>query len=190
VHFRISALAGDTPVLSGAEVGRELLGKLVAAARSSAEPELIFLDFVGVEVATASFLNSSVIAFRDHVRGGLPSLYPVVANAAPLVIEELEFILLPRRDALWACRLMRSGDARDTRLIGELDDAHRSTFEVVVELGSASAPILNAQSREKLAPTAWNNRLSNLAARGLLIESRQGRTKTFRPVFMFFDRHR
>jgi hypothetical protein len=33
-----------------------------------------------------------------------------------------------------------------------------------------------------VGPTAWNNRLSNLASRGLLIERRGGKTKTFAPV--------
>ena len=42
--------------------------------------------------------------------------------------------------------------------------------------------VLAAQSQESLAPTAWNNRLSSLAARGLLIERRSGKTKTFAPV--------
>jgi hypothetical protein len=45
------------------------------------------------------------------------------------------------------------------------------------------------RSGNKLAKTAWNNPLSQIAARGLLIERLQGRTKIFGPVFMYFDRH-
>ena len=135
-----------------------------------------------MEVATASFLREGVIAFRDHARSTLPALYPVIANASPAGTEELEFFLRHRRDALWTCRLTPSGEPRDPRILGELDEAHQSTFDLVARLKSASAPGLAAQSKERLAPTAWNNRLSSLAARGLLIERRSGKTKTFAPV--------
>lgn len=182
VKLSIINLADGQNVLSGVHAGRQLLGKLVAAARAPADPEPAYLDFNGVKVATASFLREGVIAFRDHARSTLPALYPVIANASPAVIEELEFFLRHRRDALWACRLTPSGEPRDPKILGELDEAHQSTFDLVARLKSASAPGLAAQSKEGLAPTAWNNRLSSLATRGLLIERRSGKTKTFAPV--------
>lgn len=182
MKLSIVVLTGGAPVLSGAQAGRQLLGKLVAAARPSAEPEPVYLDFDGVTVATASFLREGVTAFRDHVRATLPGLYPVIANASPSVSEELEFFLRHRKDAMWSCRLTPAGEVRDPKILGELDEAHRSTFDLVARLGTASAPSLAAQSRENLTPTAWNNRLSSLAARGLLIERRSGKTKTFAPV--------
>ncbi len=91
MKLSILDLAGDQAVLSGVQAGRQLLGKLVAAARPPAEPEPVYLDFDGVTVATASFLREGVIAFRDHVRATLPGLYPVIANASPAVTEELDF---------------------------------------------------------------------------------------------------
>lgn len=182
VRLKILPLAGHQPVLSGAGCGRQLFDKLVDAAQAPSGPEPAYLDFNGVTVATASFLREGVIAFRDYARSTLPLLYPVVANASAPVTEELEFILRQRKDALWACWLTESGAPRDPQLLGELDDAHRSTFALVVRLGTATAPGLAAQSDEKLGPTAWNNRLSFLAARGLLIERKAGKTKTFTPV--------
>lgn len=169
-------------MLSGVQAGRQLLGNLVSAARPTAEPEPAFLDFEGVNVATASFLRESVIAFRDHARATLLRLYPVVANATPAIIEELDLFLRYRKDAVWACSLTVEGKARDLMIIGELDEAHRATLDLVTRLRTASAPSLAAQSQETIAPTAWNNRLSNLAARGLLMERRSGKTKTFAPV--------
>jgi hypothetical protein len=182
VRLPILSLAGNQPVLSGVQAGRQLLAQLVAAARPPAQPEAAYLDFDGITVATASFLREGVIAFRDYVRATLPALYPVIANASPAVMEELEFFLRHRKDALWTCHLTSLGEPRDGKILGELDEAHRSTFDLVTRLGTASAPSLAAQSEESLAPTAWNNRLSSLAARGLLIERRSGKTKTFAPV--------
>jgi hypothetical protein len=177
-----SCSGGGRPVLTGVQAGHQFLGKLVAAARTPVEPEPVYLDFDGVTVATASFLREGVIAFRDHARATLPGLYPVIANASPAVTEELEFFLRHRKDAMWICHLTPTGEVRDPKILGELDEAHRSTFDLVARLGMASAPSLAAQSQESLAPTAWNNRLSSLAARGLLIERRSGKTKTFAPV--------
>ncbi|XSC47611.1 hypothetical protein ACF1BQ_020550 [Bradyrhizobium sp. RDT10] len=91
MKLSILALADGQPVLSGVQAGRQLLGKLVAAARPPVEPEPVYLDFDGVTVATASFLREGVIAFRDHARATLPGLYPVIANASQAVTEELEF---------------------------------------------------------------------------------------------------
>jgi hypothetical protein len=184
VLLKIKALAGGDSILTGAQPGRRLLGQLVANAPGPSEPEPGFLDFSGIEVATASFLRESVIAFRDYARSTLPNLYPVIANAAEAVAEELTFFLRHHGDALWACDLDDDGVPRNARLLGGLDDVQRATFDRVLELGAASAPSLAAASggESGVGPTAWNNRLSNLAARGLLIERRGGKIKTFAPV--------
>lgn len=185
MRLQILSLTGNAAILSGAQSGRNLFSNLVAAAAPQAgEPTPVFLDFDGVNVATASFLRESVVAFRDYTRSTLPALFPVIANASASVAEEIDFFLRHRKDAIWACQLDKRGLASDPRLLGELDEAHRATFEMVVKLGSASAPALAAQEAEgtPVSPTAWNNRLAFLASRGLLIERRGGKTKTFVPV--------
>jgi hypothetical protein len=175
-------LADGEAILTGAQAGRRLFGRLIATVAAPTEPEPGYLDFEGVTVATASFLRESVIAFRDYARSTLPNLYPVIANASASVTEELEFFLKHRKDAVWGCRLSPVGEPREAYLLGELDDAHRDTFDLVARMGLATAPGLAAQSQTGLAPTAWNNRLSFLAGRGLLVERRAGKTKTFTPV--------
>jgi hypothetical protein len=184
VLLPIKTLTDNESILTGAQAGRRLFATLVANARAPAEPEPAFLDFFGISVATSSFLRESVIAFRDYARSMLSTLYPVIANAADPVAEELAFFLRHRADALWACDLDKHGAPVNARLLGELDEVQRATFDRVLHLGSTSAPALAAQSggESGVGPTAWNNRLSNLAARGLLIERRGGKTKTFAPV--------
>lgn len=169
-------------VLTGAHAGKDLFGALVAAAAQPARPEPGFLDFDGVEVATASFLRESVVAFRDFARSTLPNLYPVVANCGSAVAEELDFFLRHRRDAMWACVTGADGHASGARILGELDEPHAGALHLASRLGTVSAPALAAAGGGSVAPTAWNNRLSFLAGRGLLIEGRQGKTKLFSPV--------
>jgi hypothetical protein len=184
VLLQIKTLAEDETILSGTQAGRRLFARLVASAAAPKDPEPAFLDFSGIRVATSSSLRESVVAFRDYARSTLPNLYPVIANSNDAVAEEFAFFLSHRADAFWACDLDDGGRPINARLLGELDEVQRATFDRVLHLGSASAPALAAQNGGEagVGPTAWNNRLSNLAARGLLIERRGGKTKTFAPV--------
>jgi hypothetical protein len=169
-------------ILSGVNAGRKLLARLVAAAAIPATGEIAYMDFSDISVATGSFLRESVMAFRDYARSTLPHLYPVVSNTSEAVAEELEFLLKHRKDALWVCRRDPDGKVSDAAVIGELDDGHRAAFDLVASLRGASAPDLAARGDTSIGPTAWNNRLACLAARGLLIERRMGKSKLFTPV--------
>jgi hypothetical protein len=183
MRHRLIDLTGGKTVLSGAIPGRKLLSTLIAATRSPQVPTPAFLDFEDIEVATASFLREAVIGFRDYARQSLPNVYPVVANLLPAVAEELDFFVRARGDVLWNCDLDHGDRILGARLVGELDPAQRSTFEAVAELGATTAPELAARfTGQGIGPTAWNNRLSALATKGLLVERKQGKTKSFSPL--------
>ena len=183
MRHRLIDLTGGQTVLSGAIPGRKLLSELIAATRSMETPAPAFLDFGQVEVATASFLREAVVGFRDYARQSLPNVYPVVANLLPAVAEELEFFVRARGDALWRCEIDTDDRVVSARLIGELDPAQRSTFEAVIELGAITAPELAVRfASQGIGPTAWNNRLSALATKGLLVERKQGKSKSFSPL--------
>jgi hypothetical protein len=183
LRHRLINLTGGKTVLSGAIPGRTLLSALIAATPSSAAPTPALLDFTEIEVATASFLREAVIGFRDYARQSLRNVYPAVANLAPAVAEELDFFVRARGDVLWSCELGSGDTVIGARLIGELDPAQRSTFEAALELGAITAPELAARfADQRIGPTAWNNRLSALATKGLLVERKQGKTKSFSPL--------
>jgi hypothetical protein len=183
LRHRLIDLTGGQTVLSRAISGRTLLSALIAATPSSAGPMPAFLDFTAIEIATASFLRESVIGFRDYARRSLENVYPAVANLAPTVAEELEFFVRTRGDVLWSCELGSDDNVVSARLIGELDPAQRSTFDAALELGAITAPELAARfGDQQIGPTAWNNRLSALATKGLLVERKQGKTKSFSPL--------
>jgi hypothetical protein len=183
LRHRLINLTGGRTVLSGATSGRALLSALITATPSVAAPTPAFLDFTEIEVATASFLREAVIGFRDFARQSLGNVYPAVANLTPTVVEELEFFVRSRGDVLWNCELGSGDDVTNARLIGELDPAQRSTFEVAIELGVITAPELATRfADQQIGPTAWNNRLSALATKGVLVERKQGKTKSFSPL--------
>lgn len=170
------------PILSGVRAGRHAFAQMAAQATPPASEETAYIDFAGIEVATGSFLRESVMAFRDYARSTLPNLYPVVANPSEAVAEEFDFLLRHRKDALWSCRLNAAGKVTDGSILGELETGHRTTFDLVARLRTASAPDLAAQGDASIGPTAWNNRLAFLASRGLLMERRVGKSKMFTPV--------
>lgn len=178
---------GDGRILAGAINGRRVLAKLLErTGRDPRQPEMVFLDFTGVEVATASFLRESVLSFRDAVRGHRTNLYPVIVNTNELVGDELKVLMEARGDVLMLCSLDASDAPCEPYLIGELDPKQRMTFDLVQQRRETRAAELMHEygEREKTTvQTAWNNRLATLANLGLVVELSQGRSKSYRPLF-------
>src|SRR5580658_11166065 len=114
--------AAPGPVLSGALRGQELFAKLLReVAAEPLSPQPLFLDFTGIDSATASFLRESVLAFRDMVRGRRSTIYPVIANASEAVEEDLRELVRSRGGVLLTCHLREDGTILEPKLIGELD---------------------------------------------------------------------
>src|ERR1700730_11133033 len=132
---------GGSTVLAGASAGKRALAKLVASTvQEPFEPEPFFLDFLRIEVATASFLRESVLMLRNIVRGQRSNFYPVVANANADIRDELhELVNGQRSDVLIACNLSESGTVSDVVLIGDLEPVQRRTFDLVRKAGETDA---------------------------------------------------
>jgi hypothetical protein len=174
------------PILAGALNGRRALNTLLdMVEKEPSSPEPVFLDCSEIEVATASYLRESVLAFRDVIRGRRSKLYPVIANASDEVREELEEVLRPRGDVLMSCTLDRKGLVSQPALIGDLDPKQKITFDLVCERGETDASELMREygENERVKQTAWNNRLVSLAGLGLIVEITQGRAKRYKPLF-------
>lgn len=178
---------GQSTILAGALRGKAALAQFLAATAPEPEsPKLVFLDCSFVNIATASFLRESVLAFRDIVRSRRSSLYPVIANANEAVREELLELLRPRGDVLMACTLSDGDSVVQSELLGELDPKQRITFRLVREHGETDAGELMrtyGKSEGLKHATAWNNRLASLAGLGLIVELSEGRMKRYRPLF-------
>ena len=184
MHIRLRELAESGGVLAGARAGRAMLGRLLeCVGKDPQEPELLLLDFDGVDVATASFLRESVVELRDVVRRRWVNCYPVVANANESIEEELSVLIHANRDVLVVCLVDREGQPRCPRLIGELEAKQRIAFDLVGAMGEAGAGELKSvDDTEGVTQTAWNNRLAALSRLGLLMETSEGRSKRYRPL--------
>ena len=176
-------MCGRRSILAGSLAGRQLFAALVAKVQPVKEPLPCFLDFRGIDVATISFLRESVFAFRNFIMTRSHGNCPVIANANATVQEEIEIFLLSNNDALWICDLTDDEQVQNPQVIGNLDPAQRETFHLVVKRGQIDAPTLaKERTADSIGSTAWNNRLAGLVAKGLLVELRTGKSKTYRPV--------
>lgn len=180
MKFELARFAKDG-ILAGALSGQEAFVSLLKGTTKTAMPEAVFLDFAGVEVATGSFLRESVIAYRNHVRDAFPLLYPVVANPNQAVVEELAMLLQLRSDAVVVCELNESGIVSRPQIIGIVDGKQQQALLEVLQREETDAPTL-AKTTPEQKPTVWNNRLSALVAKGLLMEVGNGKTKRYRAV--------
>lgn len=175
------ATFGSDGVLAGATPGQAAFLAMLKDTSTPREPSVVFLDFAGVQVATGSFLREAVVAYRNHVRGHIPALYPVVANATQSVIDELVMLLELRSDALVICTLDQAGAPKDSKIIGVVDGKQQEALLEVIAQGATDAPTL-AKATPEQKPTVWNNRLSALVEKGLVIEDSSAKTKRYRPV--------
>ena len=138
------------------------------------------------DVATASFLRESVLAFRNIIRSRRSNFYPIVANAKDAVLDELEELVRSRSDVVLTCKLNERGRGFDFVTVGQLDPKQKLTFDLVQSRGETDAGELMREfgKKEKTKhTTAWNNRLASLASLGLIIELSQGRAKRYKPLF-------
>jgi hypothetical protein len=174
------------PVLSGAVNGKAaFVGLIKAVTHEPVAPEPLFLDFKGVDVATASFLRESVFALKNYMRTTNSKYYPVVANVGDSVWDEMSVIAYAKNDVILSCILDDSNIASSPELIGSLDPKQKMTFDLINKLNGADANLLMEQfgeSERTKSATAWNNRLAGLATRGIIREFTYGRAKYYRPM--------
>jgi sugar-specific transcriptional regulator TrmB len=174
----------EDPVLAGRLTGRRAFVSVLERLPELAEPTLVLLDFKRVDLATSSYLNEVLLPLRDHLRLRCPPGYAVAANLSERVREEIEEMLRRTSEALLTCITDATGQIADVQLCGRLEEKLQETLALVSRKGETTAAQLHAESREvdAVGATAWNNRLTSLAAKSLIVEILQGRTKKYRPV--------
>jgi hypothetical protein len=172
------------PILAGRLSGKRALVAALEQFPELTEPALVLLDFNGVDLATSSYLSEVLVPLRDHLRLRRQTGYAVAANLSEKVREEIEEMLRRSGDAFLTCATNVSGEISDVQLCGRLDDKLQETLRLVSRKRETTAAQLYEESRtiDTVGATAWNNRLASLAAKSLVIEILQGRTKKYRPV--------
>lgn len=171
---------GGGSVLAGAREGNTAQERMLREVLATFS-EVVEIDFAGVEVATASFLREAVFGLRSALeRQGVRT--PLIAlNAAPAVEDDLTLVARTLGTAIVSAS---SEQPSKGRVLGVLDEAQRAALAALRDAGEASASELHDRVRSDppVQVTAWNNRLSALASKGVAVEVRHGREKRYRPV--------
>lgn len=175
---------GEQPILAGRLSGKRAFVRALDQLAPMTARAIVALDFTGAEIVTSSFLAELAVPLRDHLRLGDHPAYVVAANLSEAVREEFEDFLRRSGDAMLVCTLDEQGTISGVQLVGHLDQKLQETFDLIVEKGAASAAELHAEhnAEPSIGATAWNNRLTLLAGKSLLVETAQGRAKKYRPV--------
>lgn len=178
------SLASDA-ILAGRLSGKRAFVAALEQLPEWSKPSLVVVDFNGVDLATSSFLSELLVPLRDHLRlRRTGSGYVVAANLSEKVGEEIEEMLRRSGDAFLTCTTHAGGQIGDVQLCGKLEDKLSETLRLVSARRETTAAQLYEEFRttDEVGATAWNNRLTSLAAKSLVVEILQGRMKKYRPV--------
>lgn len=166
--------------LVGSATGCLVRQRLLETVETLGFHPLLAIDLSGVEMISASaareaFLGEFLSTQRE--RGTLP----VFVNLGPEALEEFEFAAKAVGVPIVVAEGVDEDKLKGVRIIGSLDSKHLETLGVVAKLGETDAKAAHeaAGSQSSTGVTAWNNRLSGLAAIGLLKERKVGKTKYY-----------
>lgn len=174
-----------TPICAGAVNGRELLIRMLDQVKAEpAKPQLLFLDFSHVEVATVSFLREGVLGLRHALRLRRSLFRPVIVNANEAVAEEVAEAAEARGESLPSATIGDHDTLSEVIVLGRLDPSLEKTLRHVVETRATTAAELHDRfcAEEPIKQTAWNNRLAALEEAGLVVQTLRGRVKVFSPL--------
>lgn len=168
--------------LWGATLGEKHVAGLrerLSACRQSDDRNLfIAFDFSGINGTSPSYLKR----FFAPVFGvggeepTMPAVFPVFTNLAPDVREDLEVYLNERSLTVREVSL-EVGGVTHCGFVGEPERVAKQTLEALEKFNEASAIDLHGECDGfGIAPTAWNNRLTNLYRLRLATKRREGRT--------------
>lgn len=159
-------------------------GVLAEARRRSAADLLVILDFTGIDAASSSFLR---LALGGILRGDVDidgtEAVPVVVGVGDEVREGIVDVLTPLRLTVYEALSFVDAGVGVARLLGApLEPALENTLTLLVAAREPrSAPAMREGDPEKrsITPTAWNNRLNDLANRRLIRRMQSGRRWTY-----------
>jgi DNA-binding transcriptional ArsR family regulator len=176
----VQATTGGGQELAGATDGQAWLTKV----RQQAElfpSGVCIIDFEGVRLATVSWLREAVLGLSKFLRLMRPEVTLVFANLRPLVKEEFKVALEATGQVAVVVGAIQNGTPVAPEVIGRLDPALEETFKVVEGRAEFDASVV-CGAVPGVAPSAANNRLAALEAKGLLISKRRGRSRIYQPI--------
>lgn len=157
---------------------------LVAARTRDPLDMLLLFDFRGIEAASSSFLRRTLgAALRGEADVGGSEALVAVTGLTNETREGISDVLTPLKLSTYEVLSFRKGAPERVRLLGApLEAALNETLKLLIAAGRPmSAPAMRESDpqRRTITPTAWNNRLNDLAHRRLIRRRQSGRRWTY-----------
>jgi len=170
-------------ILAGKSDGLRDFPKLLDAVEQTPPGDTVVLDWGGIEIATASYFGTTLVALIRMAMALELDRYFIVANLNKTCLDELKLVLEFQGLVVLAGEWDR-GQVRKVQVLGLLEAPYASTLEAVQKLVSTSATELYSAQRGKSAigKTGWINRLSNLHRLRLIRKERVGREYKFQAL--------
>lgn len=182
-RHRQLTLVGSDGVAAGSNAGEQERARLLSILSNQPAPvgpEVVYIDFGDIEVATVSWIREAVFALADEARRRWPHFCPAIGACGSDVAEEVEVAAIALSRPIPA---PAHSTAHGIGMFGQLDQVQLQTLQRVSSLGPVSAPdLMNAYPECSLQ--AWNNRLRSLSERGLLLTEKRGRERWYDIVRM------
>lgn len=167
--------------LQGRPLGRFHFPILCSLLTKTNINDLVQLDFDGVELVTASWINEAIAPLIEWACGARNDLFPVLINVNSDWFDELSVV----SELTHKCFLV--GEGKDGELsailIGKLDVGQRETFDAAISMVEVTGAMLEKSGcNPAVQATAWNNRLRDLYQKRLLKRKKVGREQIYTPV--------
>lgn len=166
--------------LAGRVFGDLVFKDVIAPAVSSrGASTVLILSMRGAEFVTGSFLKATWLRLHLETEPAVPS---VVAHLSDDVRSEFAIFLRGHRlPGLEAIDWTEDGISL-ARAHGQIEEPALNAFRALAARPGATAPELQAESHERVSPTAWTNRLNELHHHGLVLREKAGRAWRFFPI--------
>ncbi len=182
IRMRLREVMGSN-TLAGKSAGLRDFPKLMAAVQRTPDGSTIVLDWSDVEIASASYLGSTLMVLLRMAISGDLNRYFILTGMNGCCFDELGLVLELQGHAVLVGEIGRGGRVQGVQLVGKVDPSHASTFAEVVKSGALTASQLHERSGSlglaKIGKTGWINRLNALHNERLLRRARVGREFVF-----------
>lgn len=170
-----------TTFLQGRPLGRSHYPILCGLLTKTSTNDSVLLDFEGVELVTASWINEAIAPLIEWACGARNDLFPVLINFKADWFDELSVV------SELTHKFFLVGEGKDggsnAILIGKLDVGQRETFDAAISMNEVTGAMLEKSGRNPaVQATAWNNRLRDLYQKRLLKRKKVGREQIYTPV--------
>jgi hypothetical protein len=160
--------------------------KFMEAVSAMPEGSTVVFDWSSIEIATASYFDSTVLPLLRMSTTGDMDRYFLHVGLNQNCLDELKLVVEFQKLVVLVGDAGRGDSIHNVRVVGKLEPVYSDTLAAIKASQTASAATLHKDQPSKgakIGKTGWANRLSYLFRLRLIKKQRVGRELVFQPVY-------